>query len=51
MNPKKLGGFVLASLFYVQAALGLLAMGVMVQEPRPVVADAGYGVTQLVARR
>lgn len=51
MNPKKVGGFVLASLFYVQAGLGLIAMGVMTKNERPIVADAGYGVSQQVAQR
>lgn len=54
MKPKRLGGLVLAGLLYGQAALGLVAMGVMTQPERNiVVGEAGYGLTAPagVARR
>lgn len=50
MNTKRFAGLVIAALFYGQAALGLIAIGVMVQKPRGLNSvDAGYGLTLVQA--
>jgi hypothetical protein len=43
MSSKRFAGFAVAALFYAQAALGLVAIGVLVQKPAAI--DAGYGLT------
>lgn len=49
MNTKRLAGLAIAALFYTQAALGLIAIGVAVQKPRSLSVDAGYGLTMVQA--
>ncbi len=46
MNAKRFAGLAIAGLFYGQAVLGLVAIGIAVQKPRPFTSvDSGYGLT------
>ena len=50
MNVKRFAGLAIAGLFYGQAALGLIAIGIAVQKPRPLASiDSGYGLTMVQA--
>ncbi len=49
MKTGRFAGIAIAGLFYAQAVLGLAAIGIMVQKPRPVAVDAGYGLTMVQA--
>jgi hypothetical protein len=50
MNTKRFAGLAIAGLFYGQAVLGLVAIGVVAQKPRNLQSiDAGYGLTLVQA--
>ena len=50
MKTKRFAGIAIAALFYGQAALGLVAVGVMAQKPGPFNSvDSGYGLTMAQA--
>lgn len=50
MNIKRFAGLAIAGLFYGQAVLGLVAIGIAVQKPRALTSiDTGYGLTLVQA--
>lgn len=50
MNGKRFAGFAVAALFYGQAVLGLIAVGIIAQKPRlQNQLDTGYGLTLVQA--
>lgn len=49
MKTKRFAGLAIAGIFYGQAVLGLVAIGVVAQKRAPGAVDAGYGLTLVEA--